>query len=102
MSGNLIDKLGDAGAEVDSTIVDLALVALQARVEAGASRGQVMALESPADRKRRQLSAIFDRMTSEPNGPQTSLPVIDGAPSITELLGQAKAEVEALKRLGEY
>ena len=86
------------GGELDSAIVDMALIALQARVEADATR--LAALESPADRKRRQLAGIFERMTTEPNAP-AALHRPEAAPSITELLTQARAEVDALKRIDE-
>lgn len=99
MSANNTQIARTDGGELDSAIVDMALIALQARVEADATR--LEALESPADRKRRQLARIFERMTTEPNAPATTVSLPAATPSIADLLAQARAEVDAQKRIGE-
>lgn len=76
----------------DDSITEMALIALRARVEAGASRR----IESPADIKRRRLMSLFDRMIREPNAPHGgALPAQLDVPSIGELLARAKAAAQA-------
>lgn len=95
-------RAGEHGASEsvtgDSAITELALIALQARVEARAARRPTELFESPADRKRRQLETIFARMTGEPNAPEGAPLAAAPTPSLKDLLSLAKATVEAERR----